>query len=231
MPQALWYMRAADRPKSGRKRLRRRAPDEVRVRRALRRAQPRHRGAGAWPDGCRRANSSACARRSWPAIFRFRSNTATPRSAEIEDGPEDLRGRTVFTLHPHQSLFNIPASAAVIAARQPAAATRRAGRQHGDRAQRGLGCGAGPGRPHRHRRRRRGRLAGRLSVRAASRRRRDARRYQPRARGISASSSVLALRRPKRQRAIATSSFTPAATRPDSARPSRSPARRQPCSN
>ena len=31
----------------------------------------------------------------------------------IEDGSEALRGRTVFTLHPHQSLFNIPASAAI----------------------------------------------------------------------------------------------------------------------
>src|SRR5438067_6400706 len=32
----------------------------------------------------------------------------------IEDGTEALRGRTVFTLHPHQNLFNIPASAAVM---------------------------------------------------------------------------------------------------------------------
>jgi hypothetical protein len=32
----------------------------------------------------------------------------------IEAGTEGLRGRTVFTLHPHQTLFNIPASAAVM---------------------------------------------------------------------------------------------------------------------
>jgi hypothetical protein len=32
----------------------------------------------------------------------------------IEAGPEDLVGRIVFTLHPHQDLFNIPASAAVV---------------------------------------------------------------------------------------------------------------------
>ena len=32
----------------------------------------------------------------------------------IEDGTESLRGRTVFTLHPHQNLFNIPASAAML---------------------------------------------------------------------------------------------------------------------
>jgi hypothetical protein len=30
---------------------------------------------------------------------------------QIEDGPEALRGRTVFALHPHQSAFTIPASA------------------------------------------------------------------------------------------------------------------------
>ena len=32
----------------------------------------------------------------------------------IEGGPEALLGRTVFTLHPHQNFFNIPASAAVV---------------------------------------------------------------------------------------------------------------------
>jgi NADPH:quinone reductase-like Zn-dependent oxidoreductase len=32
----------------------------------------------------------------------------------IEGGTEALRGRTVFTLHPHQTHFNIPASAAVM---------------------------------------------------------------------------------------------------------------------
>jgi threonine dehydrogenase-like Zn-dependent dehydrogenase len=32
----------------------------------------------------------------------------------VEDGAEELRGRTVFTLHPHQDFFNIPANAAVL---------------------------------------------------------------------------------------------------------------------
>jgi NADPH:quinone reductase-like Zn-dependent oxidoreductase len=32
----------------------------------------------------------------------------------IEDGTENLRGRTVFTLYPHQTIFNIPASAVVV---------------------------------------------------------------------------------------------------------------------
>jgi threonine dehydrogenase-like Zn-dependent dehydrogenase len=32
----------------------------------------------------------------------------------VESGTEALRGRTVFTLHPHQNFFNLPASAAVV---------------------------------------------------------------------------------------------------------------------
>ena len=32
----------------------------------------------------------------------------------IEDGTESLRGRIVFTLYPHQTIFNVPASAAVV---------------------------------------------------------------------------------------------------------------------
>lgn len=32
----------------------------------------------------------------------------------IEDGAEDLIGRTAFTLHPHQDRFNIPSSAAIL---------------------------------------------------------------------------------------------------------------------
>lgn len=32
---------------------------------------------------------------------------------QVEDGPADLVGRTVFALHPHQSVFHVPAEAAV----------------------------------------------------------------------------------------------------------------------
>lgn len=32
----------------------------------------------------------------------------------VEQGPTDLVGRTVFTLHPHQTLFDVPTSAAVV---------------------------------------------------------------------------------------------------------------------
>ena len=34
-------------------------------------------------------------------------------SGRIEGGPEALRDRTVFTLHPHQTIFNVSASAIV----------------------------------------------------------------------------------------------------------------------
>jgi threonine dehydrogenase-like Zn-dependent dehydrogenase len=40
----------------------------------------------------------------------------------VEQGPPDLLGRTVFTLHPHQTLFDVPATAAVaVPASVPAA--------------------------------------------------------------------------------------------------------------
>ena len=31
----------------------------------------------------------------------------------VEAGSADLRGRTVFTLHPHQTLFDVPEAAAI----------------------------------------------------------------------------------------------------------------------
>src|SRR5215468_3490102 len=32
----------------------------------------------------------------------------------VEAGPAELRGRAVFSFHPHQSLFNLPADAAIV---------------------------------------------------------------------------------------------------------------------
>ena len=69
----------------------------------------------------------------------------------VEAGPAELKGRIVFSLHPHQSLFTVPADAVfAIPAEVP---PRRAvlARQHGDRAQRGLGRRPWPGRSHRRR--------------------------------------------------------------------------------
>jgi hypothetical protein len=46
-------------------------------------------------------------------VFPFPVKYGYATVARIEDGPEALRGRLAFTLHPHQDLFNIPASAAI----------------------------------------------------------------------------------------------------------------------
>ena len=105
----------------------------------------------------------------------------------IEDGTEALLGRTVFTLHPHQDLFNIPASAAVVLPKDlpPQRAVLAANMETALNAV----WDAAPG------------PADRIAIvgagvvgslvaylcGAASRRGGDARRYQPGARGISTS--------------------------------------------
>ena len=61
----------------------------------------------------RKASGSACARRTRPATFPFRSNTATPMSAGCWKGIPGLVGRTVFSLYPHQSDFTLPSKACV----------------------------------------------------------------------------------------------------------------------
>ena len=177
--------RARAAPNCARRRCRARGRRRARAR-ALRRDQPRHRTRWCSPGACRRANSSACARRSWAARFRFRSNMATPRSAASRTGRQ-LRGRTVFALHPHQSVSRCrprPLCRCPTTCRR----ARGARRQYGDRAQRGLGRRARPGRPHRGRRRRRGRRCWSryLCARLAGRRG-HAGRYRPGARRACAS--------------------------------------------
>ena len=83
----------------------------------------------------------------------------------VERGPPEWLDRLVFALHPHQTLFNLPAEVDRAAARRPRASPRRPRGQYGDRAQRGVGRGAGGGRQYRGGGRGSGRLAGRLSVR------------------------------------------------------------------
>jgi NADPH:quinone reductase-like Zn-dependent oxidoreductase len=45
--------------------------------------------------------------------FPFPAKYGYATVGRIEDGPEALLGRLVFTLYPHQDLFNVPASAAI----------------------------------------------------------------------------------------------------------------------
>jgi hypothetical protein len=76
-------------------------------------------------------------------IFPFPVKYGYSTVGRIEAGPEALIGRNVFALHPHQNLFDVPASAGAGAGGDQAVA-RRDGRQHGNRAQRHVGRGAGP---------------------------------------------------------------------------------------
>ena len=76
----------------------------------------------------------------------------------VEEGPAELRGRTVFCLYPHQTAYVVPASAVAVVPEDVPSGSRRP-RGHGrDRGQRPLGRGATARRPGHRRRRRDGRL-------------------------------------------------------------------------
>ena len=57
----------------------------------------------------------------------------------VEQGPAELRGRTVFCLYPHQTAYVVPAEAVVRRARRRAAGAGGARRHRGDRRQRAVG--------------------------------------------------------------------------------------------
>ncbi len=136
-----------------------------------------------------------------------------PRSAASKPGRTDLRGKTVFALHPHQCAFNLAADAAlplpegvtpqraVLAANMETALNAVWDAAAGP-ADRIAVVGAGVV----------GALV-ELSVRQACRRRGDAGRHRSVARCRRKGAWASALRRRRRRRAIAMSSFTPAATR------------------
>ena len=183
--EALWYV-GPGAPRSARKRV-----AAARPRRSAGAGAVSARSAAAprrWsmPAGCRpseyRAHARAVHGRRVSVSGEIRLRHGRPGRGR---SGRAARAAMVFALHPHQSLFDLPADAVVPVPDACAAAARGAGRQHGDRAQRGLGRRARSGRSHRRRRRRRGRRSGRLSVRAAAGRRGDARRYRSRARARS----------------------------------------------
>ena len=104
----------------------------------------------------------------------------------VEAGPAELLGGNVFALYPHQTIFDVPAEAVVPVPAGILAAARGAGGQHGNRAERNMGCGTGAVRSDRGGRRRRGWRAGRIFVRPYRRRCRDAGRCRSVAGGIGA---------------------------------------------
>ena len=76
----------------------------------------------------------------------------------VEQGPAELRGRTVFCLYPHQTAYVVPAGAVTVVPEDVPAGSRRS-RGHGrDRGQRPVGRRAAARRPGHGRRRRHGRL-------------------------------------------------------------------------
>ena len=111
----------------------------------------------------------------------------------VEQGPPELRGRTVFCLYPHQTAYVVPAARGDRRARRRAARARRARRHGRDRRQRAVGRGAAGRRPRRGRRRRDGRLLRRAPARPVpggggdARRRRRVARRRSRPRSASAS--------------------------------------------
>ena len=167
--EALWYVGAGAAPKSAPSRCAAPGAGRGPRARALRRHQPRHRSAGVRRPGSAERISSACARRSWPAASRFRSSTATPRSAASSADRPSCAGAPCSRCIRTRAPSTRAGRRGRAGAGRRAAGARGACRQHGDGAQRGLGCGAGPGRPHRGGRRGRGRRARRLSVRPACR--------------------------------------------------------------
>ena len=129
----------------------------------------------------------------------------------VEQGPQALLGRTVFSLYPHQTRFVVPAEAVHVVpdgvpARRAVLAANMETALNGVWDARVVPGAAGRGRRRRH-----GRLPGRVARRARSRLRRRAGGHQPRRvprwRARSASAS------PSRARRLAkpTSSSTPAA--------------------
>ena len=87
----------------------------------------------------------------------------------VEEGPAELRGRTVFCLYPHQTAYVVPARRRIRRARGRPARSGRARRHGRDRRQRAVGCRPGSRRPGRRRGRRDGRLLCRPAAAAATR--------------------------------------------------------------
>ena len=110
-------------------------------------------------------------------------------------GRRPLLGREVFVLHPHQDRFAAPAAMAVPLPDGRAAGPGGAGGEHGDGAERRLGCRRGARGPHRGGGRGHGRRAGRLALRPAARGRGHAGRREPRPGGAGRRRSAAASRR------------------------------------
>ena len=161
--------------------------------------QPWDEAPGAGRCRAAKANTRGCARRCRKAPFPFPVKYGYSAVAERATGPD--RGRWFSRCFPHQDRFRLPSDAMVPLAADLRPAARRAGRQHGNRAERGLGQRGPGGRPRRgHGRRRRGRAGG-VPVRRHARKRGDPVRPEPGACAAGGSGSAAPSRGRRRCRA------------------------------
>ena len=73
--------------------------------------QPRHRTPRSSRPGAGERIRPHARPRSWAGHFPFPVKYGYATVGRVEAGMDALRGRNVFALHPHQSLFNLPAEA------------------------------------------------------------------------------------------------------------------------
>ena len=110
--EALWYV-GPGRAEIRRERLNPLAEGMVRVRALYGAVSRGTESLIASRKGSRRANISGCALPSWAEGSRSRSNMVTRRSGGSRPDRTRLIGRNVFALHPHQTVFDVPADAVV----------------------------------------------------------------------------------------------------------------------
>ena len=109
--QALWYV-GPGRAEIREERLPPLAPGAVRVRAlhgAVSRGTEALVAAGRVPESEYQRMRAPCMGGAFPFPVKYGYATV----GRVEAGPADLQGRTVFTLHPHQTLFDMPADAVV----------------------------------------------------------------------------------------------------------------------
>ena len=120
------------------------------------------------PAGCPTRNARPCGRPS------RRVNSPGPVKygylsvGVVEDGDRAMRGRTVFCLHPHQTEYVVPATAACPVPERRATEPGGAGGDGRDGGERGLGRGRAARRPGQRGRRRHGRLLRGAAARRSS---------------------------------------------------------------
>ena len=107
--RALWYI-GDGKAEIRQETLPRPGAGDALVRTLWRRHQPGHRKTGASRRWCPRPSTSACAARTWRGGFPHPVKYGYCAVGHVEKGPQELVGKTVFILHPHQDQIVVPAA-------------------------------------------------------------------------------------------------------------------------